>query len=58
MYKIITTCIEGATVLWANIMCVTHENKNCALLFIIDELISGSSLLRVMLFSEATNFEL
>ena len=58
MYKIITTCIEGATMLRANIMCVTHEYKNCALLFIIDELISGSSLLRVMLFSEATNSEL
>ena len=37
-------CIEGATVLQANIMCVTHEYKNCTLLFIIDELISGSSL--------------
>ena len=40
-YKVIATYIKHATTLQANNMCVTCE---CALLFTIDKLMSGSSL--------------
>jgi len=43
-YKIIATCIERATVLQANNTHLKHQCKSAILLFMIDKLMSGSSL--------------